>query len=52
MLAMTYSSSVIGFSASYFPEFFKARLSAGLIFKILNTKSKIDNYATTGLKPV
>lgn len=52
VFAMSFSTGAIGFAASYFPEFFKARLSAGLIFKILNSKSKIDNYATTGLKPV
>jgi hypothetical protein len=42
----------IGWAATYFPEFYKARMSAGLIFKILNTKPAIDNYSTSGKKMV
>ncbi|KAE9546637.1 hypothetical protein FO519_010151, partial [Halicephalobus sp. NKZ332] len=36
---------------SYFPEYTRAKVSAGLIFNMLKEKPKIDNFSEGGLKP-
>ncbi|VDK56052.1 unnamed protein product, partial [Cylicostephanus goldi] len=43
----TASMSIIAF-ATYFPEYVRARLSASLLFQMLNEKPKIDSMSTLG----
>lgn len=50
--AIAFCGMTLGFATSYFPEYAKARMSAALIFKMMDETPKIDSYATTGLKPV
>lgn len=52
LYSILFCTWAMGFAASYFPEFFKAKLSAGLIFKILGTKSKIDPSSDAGMRQV
>lgn len=39
-------------AASYFPEYIRARLSAGLMFHMMNRTPKIDNLSEAGLRQV
>lgn len=39
-------------AASYVPEFIRARVSAGLMFKMIEEPTKIDNMSEQGQKPV
>jgi hypothetical protein len=39
-------------AASYVPEYMRAKVSAGLMFKMINAPTKIDNMSDQGLKPV
>jgi hypothetical protein len=39
-------------AASYVPEFLRARMSAALMFKMIDAPTKIDNMSDKGLKPV
>lgn len=45
------SMSLISFG-TYFPEYVRARLSAGLLFKMLNLTPSIDSLSDEGKKPV
>ncbi|KHJ75177.1 ABC transporter, ATP-binding protein, partial [Oesophagostomum dentatum] len=46
----TASMSLIAF-ATYFPEYVRARLSAALLFQMLNEKPRIDSLSPYGSKP-
>ena len=50
MFAISFSGGSIGFAASYFPEYNKAKLSAGIIFKMLSEKPSFDSFAENGKK--
>lgn len=39
-------------AAAFIPEFIRAKVSAGLMFKMMNEPTKIDNMSDQGLKPV
>lgn len=43
--------SLLAFGA-YFPEYVRARFSAGLIFSMLREQPKIDSLSESGAKPV
>ncbi|GMT16682.1 hypothetical protein PFISCL1PPCAC_7979, partial [Pristionchus fissidentatus] len=45
------SMGLIAFG-TYFPEYVRARLSAGLLFKMLNLSPKIDSLSEEGAKPL
>lgn len=49
-MAVSFSMGSIGFAAAYFPEYKKARLAAGIIFKMLGEVPYIDSLSTTGQK--
>uniref|UniRef100_A0A914ER16 Uncharacterized protein n=1 Tax=Acrobeloides nanus TaxID=290746 RepID=A0A914ER16_9BILA len=51
LFAMSFTTGSIGWAASYFPEYTKARLAAGIIFKMLREKSKIDSLMDDGQRP-
>uniref|UniRef100_A0A1I8A8S6 ABC-type xenobiotic transporter n=1 Tax=Steinernema glaseri TaxID=37863 RepID=A0A1I8A8S6_9BILA len=46
--ALNMASMTVLAAASYFPEYLRARLSAGLLFGLMNKKSKIDNMSEEG----
>ncbi len=50
--ALLFAGFALGLVSAYFPEYIKAKISAALIFKMINEKPKIDSMSTTGLKPV
>lgn len=52
MMAIQFSSSSLGFASAYFPEYSKAKFAAGLIFKMLGEKPKIDNMSKGGKQTV
>lgn len=39
-------------AASYFPEYLRAKLSAGLIFSMMSQKPRIDSFSEAGEKKV
>lgn len=39
-------------AANYFPEYLRARVSAGLMFKLMNDQPQIDSMSDKGKKPV
>ena len=43
---------LISSSASYFPEYVKARISAGLMFGMIRREPSIDNLAEGGIMAV
>ncbi len=50
--AINFSGMAVGFATAYFPEYMKARFSAGLIFKMLDFQPKIDSDSAAGLRTV
>uniref|UniRef100_A0A914DVT8 p-glycoprotein n=1 Tax=Acrobeloides nanus TaxID=290746 RepID=A0A914DVT8_9BILA len=50
LFAISFTASTAGWAASYFPEYSKARLAAGIIFKMLGEKPKIDSLMPGGKK--
>ncbi|TKR64355.1 hypothetical protein L596_024906 [Steinernema carpocapsae] len=46
--ALNMASITVLAAASYFPEYLRARLSAGLLFGLMNKKPKIDNLSGEG----
>uniref|UniRef100_A0A914YTJ0 ABC transmembrane type-1 domain-containing protein n=1 Tax=Panagrolaimus superbus TaxID=310955 RepID=A0A914YTJ0_9BILA len=50
LMAVSFSMGSISFATAYIPEYKKARLAAGLIFKMLGEEPKIDSLATDGQK--
>uniref|UniRef100_A0A915BU20 ABC-type xenobiotic transporter n=1 Tax=Parascaris univalens TaxID=6257 RepID=A0A915BU20_PARUN len=48
--ALNMASVTVLAAASYFPEYIRARLSAGLMFHMMNRKPKIDNLSEAGLR--
>jgi hypothetical protein len=50
--AINFSSMAVSFATTYFPEYMKARFSAGLIFKMANEVPLIDSCSKEGAKPV
>ncbi|PAV82741.1 hypothetical protein WR25_16150 [Diploscapter pachys] len=48
MYAITISSTTLGFATSYIPEYMKASLAGGIIFRMLGEKTKIDNLSKSG----
>jgi ATP-binding cassette subfamily B (MDR/TAP) protein 1 len=49
-MAVSFSMGSISFATAYIPEYKKARLAAGLIFKMLAEEPNIDSLATDGQK--
>ncbi|XP_077998882.1 ATP-dependent translocase ABCB1-like isoform X2 [Glandiceps talaboti] len=49
--AISFAGMAIGQSASFLPDYSKAKHSAGLMFKLFDTVPPIDNYSTVGLQP-
>ncbi|KAI6195927.1 Multidrug resistance protein pgp-3 [Aphelenchoides besseyi] len=49
--AVTMASFTVMMAATYFPEYLRARVAAGLMFQMMETKPKIDSNSTTGLQP-
>lgn len=50
MFAISFSGGSVGFAASYFPEYNKAKLAAGIIFKMLKEKPSFDSFTEEGKK--
>ncbi|KAE9554873.1 hypothetical protein FO519_001901 [Halicephalobus sp. NKZ332] len=50
LMAISFSMGNIGFAAAYFPEYKKARLAAGIIFKMLGEVPEIDSFSDEGSK--
>jgi ATP-binding cassette subfamily B (MDR/TAP) protein 1 len=50
LFAISFTSGSMGFASAYFPEYAKARLAAGIIFKMLAEEPKIDSSMTGGKK--
>lgn len=49
--AMAFSAVSVGQWSSYLPDYTKAKLSAALVFNIINTKPEIDSYSAGGVRP-
>ncbi|KAE9546488.1 hypothetical protein FO519_010300, partial [Halicephalobus sp. NKZ332] len=47
--ALNMAAMIISTSASYFPEYIKARISAGLMFRMMRENPKIDNLSQSGV---
>ena len=52
MYAITISSTTLGFATSYIPEYMKASLAGGIIFKMLGERTRIDNLSKCGRREV
>lgn len=50
--AISLSAASVGQVISMLPDYSKARLSAALVFKMIETKPGIDSFDTSGVKPV
>lgn len=50
--AISLSAASVGQVISMLPDYSKARLSAALVFKMIETKPGIDSFSTQGVKPV
>uniref|UniRef100_A0A914E2P5 Uncharacterized protein n=1 Tax=Acrobeloides nanus TaxID=290746 RepID=A0A914E2P5_9BILA len=50
LFAISFTAGTAGWAAAYFPEYSKARLAAGIIFKMLGEKPKIDSFMNGGKK--
>lgn len=48
---ITFGSFSLGQAIIFLPEYFRARLSATFLFKLLKLKSPIDPYDKEGLQP-
>ncbi|KHN76604.1 Multidrug resistance protein pgp-1, partial [Toxocara canis] len=51
LFAISFTAGSLGFASAYFPEYAKAKFAAGIIFKMLEEKPKIDSMAKSGIKP-
>nr|XP_042899922.1 uncharacterized protein LOC107456703 [Parasteatoda tepidariorum] len=49
--AMAFSAVSVGQWSSYLPDYAKAKLSAGLIFNLINMEPSIDSSSKGGIKP-
>uniref|UniRef100_A0A7E4VAL1 ABC-type xenobiotic transporter n=1 Tax=Panagrellus redivivus TaxID=6233 RepID=A0A7E4VAL1_PANRE len=49
--ALNIAAIVMVTTSSYFPEYLKARLSAGIMFQMMNEAPRIDGLSPGGLKP-
>ncbi|CBJ25073.1 P-GlycoProtein related [Caenorhabditis elegans] len=49
--ALNMASMSVMMAASYFPEYVRARISAGIMFTMIRQKAKIDNRGLTGETP-
>uniref|UniRef100_A0AC34QYV8 p-glycoprotein n=1 Tax=Panagrolaimus sp. JU765 TaxID=591449 RepID=A0AC34QYV8_9BILA len=50
LYAISFTAGSMGFASAYFPEYLKAKLAAGLIFKMLETRPMVDNMSDEGLR--
>lgn len=50
--AINFTTGGRGFISAYFPEYVKAKLSAGIIFKMLREDSKINGLSLQGVRLV
>ncbi len=46
------STQMLSQLVSFFPEYYKARFAAGLIFKLASVQPEIDSFGKQGLQPV
>ncbi|KAH7730954.1 bile salt export pump [Aphelenchoides avenae] len=51
LYAISFTAGGLGFASAYFPEYMKAKLAAGIIFKMLHEDPAIDNLSTGGKRP-
>ena len=49
---VNYSTMMLSQATSFFPEYFKAKFAAGLLFKMASIQPKIDSFGKHGLQPV
>lgn len=49
---MTMTAGYVGVLTTVYPDYTQAKLSAGLVFQLIETRSNIDNLSEEGLKPV
>jgi hypothetical protein len=49
---VSYGTSALSQMTSFFPEYFKAKFAASLIFKMASIQPKIDSFGKQGLQPV
>jgi ATP-binding cassette subfamily B (MDR/TAP) protein 1 len=50
LYAISFTAGSMGFASAYFPEYIKAKLAAGLIFKMLEENPAVDNLSDEGLR--
>jgi ABC-type multidrug transport system fused ATPase/permease subunit len=50
LYAISFTAGSMGFASAYFPEYIKAKLAAGLIFKMLEETPNVDNLSDEGLR--
>ncbi|CAD5226900.1 unnamed protein product [Bursaphelenchus xylophilus] len=48
LFAISFTAGSMGYASAYFPEYAKARFAAGIIFKMLNERPKVDNQSSVG----
>lgn len=51
MFMVTFTSFSLGAILNYSPEYVKAKMAAGLLFKMMDEESKIDGMSTEGETP-
>lgn len=50
LFAISFTAGSMGYASSYFPEYAKAKIAAGIIFKMLSYRPQIDNLSKGGRK--
>lgn len=50
--AISFCGLSFGESSSFIPDYVKARMSASLLFHMINLQPRIDSCSKVGLKPV
>ncbi|CAD6198758.1 unnamed protein product [Caenorhabditis auriculariae] len=51
LFAISFTAGSMGYTSSYFTEYTKATVAAGLIFNMLKKKPRIDNMSKNGKRP-
>ncbi|TKR88808.1 hypothetical protein L596_012994 [Steinernema carpocapsae] len=51
LYAVSFTAGTLGAASAYFPEYIKARFAAGIIFKMIEEKPKIDGLSKAGKVP-
>ncbi|KAE9555334.1 hypothetical protein FO519_001416 [Halicephalobus sp. NKZ332] len=51
LFAISFTGGTVGFAAAYFPEYNKAKIAAGIIFRMLSESPAFDSFSSEGKRP-